>query len=158
MAKINMANLKMDLILFAIRFAGSVGLYIFLFTVAVLVYWNLEPDPLVVKDTGNNPEIATCTPPESRVFTFERYIKTSKFLVVDTEQVMMDVETGETFSLPAIPPYSGAAGARTITYTKKVPDAFKGGLYEYQPRLTYKVNPIKTITKDAPTQKVRICD
>ena len=158
MAKINMANLKMDLILFAIRFAGSVGLYIFLLTVAVLVYWNLEPDPLVIKDTGNNPDIVFCTPPESRVFKFERYVKTSKFLIVDTEQTMLHLETGELFSLPAIPPYSGVAGERTVTYTKKVPDAFRGGIYEYQPRLTYKVNPIKTITKNAPTQKVKICD
>jgi hypothetical protein len=120
----------------------------------ILTYWNFEPDPLIIEDTGNNPEIATC---HNRVFTFERYIKTTKYLEVNTQQELVDLSTGDSFSLPAIPPYSGVAGERIVNYPKVIPEAFKEGLYEYRPTITYRVNPIKVITKPAPSQKVKVC-
>jgi hypothetical protein len=67
------------------------------------------------------------------------------------------LSTGDSFNLSAIPPYSGAAGERNWTYIVEVPPAFKEGLYEYRPTLTYSVNPLKTITKPAPSQKVQVC-
>ena len=145
---------KMDLIIIAIRFVGTMGIYIFLATVVLLTYWNFEKDPLTITDTGNNPEVASCT---DRKFTFERYVKTSKHLDVFVARELVDLTTGDVFNLSAIPPYSGAAGERNWTYIVEVPEAFKEGLYEYRPTLTYAVNPLKTITKTAPSQKVQVC-
>ena len=154
MSKFDMSVAKLNLIIFAIRFAGSVGLWLFVGMVSLLVYWNLEKDPLDIVDTGTNPEVARC---EKRVFTFTRDVTTTKFLEVQVARELVDLSTGEAFGLPAIPPYSGPAGSRRWTYTVEVPHAYKEGLYEYRPTLTYKVNPIKTITKPAPAQKVDVC-
>jgi hypothetical protein len=154
MSRLQDSMAKMDLVLSAIKFMGTMGIYIFLATVALLTYWNFEKDPLTITDTGNNPEVASCI---DRVFTFERYVKTTKHLDVFVARELVDLSTGDSFNLSGIPPYSGAAGERNWTYLVEVPEAFREGLYEYRPTLTYVVNPIKTITKPAPSQKVQVC-
>jgi hypothetical protein len=148
------SRVKLDMILLAIRMTGVAGIWFFIVMVVVLAYWNLEPDPLEITATPNNKEWADC---KGRDFEFERRIVTSKFLEVQVSQYLIDLSTGAQYGLPAIAPYSGAAGDIVVKYKKHVPDSFAGGAYEYKPVLTYQVNPVKTITKVAPTQKVIVC-
>jgi hypothetical protein len=138
---IQKADAKLDMIITGLRFFGSLGLWIFVGMVVLFTWWNFEPDPLTITKTENAQEWVSCD--ENRTFRFERDIKTTKYIEVFVDQSLVDLETGVAFGLPAIPPYSGAAGDRRITYVKEVPVAFAGGReYEYRPVLTYKVNPI----------------
>jgi len=153
---VDKASGKLDLILFAIRFVGTFGVWLFIGLVVLLVYWNFEEDPLTITTTMYSQEWVEC---KDRVFEFDRNVTTTKFLTVQVAQELKDLSTGKVFGMPAIPPYSGEAGFRTWTYKKEIPTAYKDGAYEYIPTLTYAVNPIKTITKQAPSQKVLVkCD
>lgn len=155
---IDKVGFKIDLVLFAIRMLGTFGVYFSVGLIALLLYWNLEPDPLKIRDTGNNPEWATCYQ-HDRTFTFEREIFATKTVTVHTEEHMVDIKTGETMILPTPQPLTITKGARVAKCQKKVPQAFlPGKRYEYRPIISYKVNPIKTITKYAPAQKVKVCD
>jgi hypothetical protein len=147
------SRVKLDMILLAIRMTGVAGIWFFIGMVVVLAYWNLEPDPLHIEATPNNVEWATC---KDREFEFERRIVTSKYLEVQVSQYLIDLSTGAQYGLPAIAPYSGAAGDIVVRYKKQVPWSYREGAYEYKPVLTYQVNPIKTITKAAPSQKVLV--
>ena len=150
------ASKKLDLLLFGMRFVGTFGIWLFVGLAIVLIYWNFEEDPLTIETTQNTREWVYC---KDRIFEFERYVKTTKFLTVQVSQELKDLSTGQVFGMPAIPPYSGEAGERTWTYKKEVPLSYKDGAYEYIPTLTYVVNPIQTITKQGPSQKVIVkCD
>ena len=147
---------NLEMLIFAIRFMGSIGLYVMIALIALLTYWNLESDPLHIEDTGTNPEYTVCS---DRKFSFTRHVTTTKYLTVGVTQEFVDLSTGIRIPLPAIPPYSGEKGDRDWTYTKEVPKFLKNGTYEYVPYLTYDVNPVVTITKKGPTQKVIVnCD
>ena len=150
---IDKVSAKLSLIITAIRVVGAMGIWIFFGFVALLLYWNLEADPLHIEATPNNVEWATC---KDREFEFERRVVTSKYLEVQVSQYLVDLSTGAQYGLPAIAPYSGAAGDIVVRYKKQVPWSYREGAYEYKPVLTYQVNPIKTITKDAPSQKVLV--
>jgi hypothetical protein len=53
----------------------------------------------------------------------------------------------------------GAGFNKVMTFNKKVPKDILVGRYEYRPWATYKVNPIKTITRLLPVQDVVVvCD
>jgi hypothetical protein len=53
----------------------------------------------------------------------------------------------------------GAGFNEVMTFNKKVPKDILVGRYEYRPWATYKVNPIKTITRLLPVQDVVVvCD
>jgi len=144
---------QMDLILLAIRFLGTFGIWLAVVSSIVLIYWNFEEDPLTITTTPTVQEWVHCT---DRFFEFDREITTKKYLTVYVTQELKDLSTGKIHPMAAIPPYSGEAGSRVWTYKKEVPYAFRDGAYEYKPVLTYQVNPIKTITKEAPTQKVLV--
>ncbi len=49
--------------------------------------------------------------------------------------------------------------AKVMTFNKQVPKELPVGRYEYRPWATYKINPIKTITRLLPIQEVDVvCD
>lgn len=144
---------KVYALLTIVRFIGTFGVYVFAGSVVLLLYWNLESDPLTIEATPDSQEWVTC---KDRAFSFQRRVVTTKFLEVHVAQELVDLQSGASFNLAAIPPYSGPAGDRVWTYTKTIPDTFRHGDYEYRPTLTYQVNPIKTITKAAPGQKVHL--
>jgi hypothetical protein len=146
-------SVKLSMIITAIRVVGAMGIWIFFGFAALLLYWNLEADPLHIEATPNNAEWATC---KDREFEFERRIIASKYLEVQVSQYLIDLSTGAQYGLPAIAPYSGASGDIVVKYKKQIPWSYREGAYEYKPVLTYQVNPIKTITKEAPTQKVLV--
>jgi hypothetical protein len=53
----------------------------------------------------------------------------------------------------------GSGFNKVMTFNKKVPKDILVGRYEYRPWATYKVNPIKTITRLLPVQDVVVvCD
>ena len=48
---------------------------------------------------------------------------------------------------------------KVMTFNKIVPENIPTGRYEYRPWATYKVNPIKTITRILPIQRINVvCD
>jgi hypothetical protein len=120
----------------------------------ILVLEN-EPDPLTITATENNQDIVTC---KDRVFTFERHVVNTKFIRVYVEPRMKDLKTGVVYVLEG-KTYEGPPQDNIVTYRIVVPPNFAKGLYEYTPTLTYDINPRKTITKVAPSQKVLLrCD
>lgn len=127
-----------------------------------LVYWATEKDPLIVEQSGLG--FSVC---KDRKFTFSRYVASNKPLDIyvqnrwhDTDK-FMDVSgiEGE-YVLPRPDHYPLDAGfAKVMAFRKTVPEDLPAGNYEYRPVATYKVNPIKTITRPLPVQQVQVvCD
>jgi hypothetical protein len=130
--------------------------------VATVAYWVVDPDPLTVEPVGNS--FSTCT---TREIEFTRYIKSSRALEIHVqnrwhdEDGFMDYNSiyGE-LVLPQPDFYLLDAGfEKVMTFHKIVPNSLQVGNYLYTPIATYKINPIKTITKKLPSQQVHVsCD
>jgi hypothetical protein len=118
--------------------------------IGLLAFWTFEKDPLIVEDTGTNPEFYVCI---DGVFEFERYVKTDKPLTVRVEPRLTDLKTKSTYVLES-KYYDGHKQDGIVSYRHKIKASYPSGVYEYQPYLIYDVNPIKTISKPAPPQTV----
>ena len=134
---------RMECIIKGFWIAGFFGLL-------TCIYWVLEPDPLTIKDTGTNPEIYVCT---DGVFEFERYIKNSKHLAVTVEPRLRDLRTEAVYMLEA-KTYEGNVQDGNVIFRQKITSDYPKGMYSYEPYVTYKNNPMKIISKKAPTQIV----
>lgn len=122
---------------------------------SVLVYWGVEKDPFELEATVNNPELVLCT---EGVFHLERYVRATKPLTIQVVPRLTDMITDTTYMLEGLN-YNSHAGEGVVTHRRKVRSDFPSGLYIYHPYIVYKINPIKTIQKEAPSQVlVTACD
>jgi hypothetical protein len=140
----------------------NVLLAIVLSSIALLVYWTLEPDPLTVKQYGKG--YAECV---DRKFSFERYVRTSKSLDIYVQQRWYnkdgidDLGNIHKETVITVPDYYplGKDFEKIMEFNKCVPDNIPIGRYEYRPWITYKINPIKIVHRLAPVQEVNVvCD
>lgn len=144
---------------------NRIGISFLVFVLALSAYWYFEPDPLrvtYVEDRGTI-EWSQCT---NREYHMHRRVVALKDV---------DVVVQERYSSLDFPEYNGIphlhVESKTLVYftpkgtdvvmsfIKEVPNVLPFGTYEYKPLATYKVNPIKTITKPLPPQRIEvICD
>ena len=133
-----------------------------LIAVGTVVYWALEPDPLTVNPHGSH--VSVCS---EREFMFERYVHSSKPLDIYVQQRWYNLDGRGNFgkvekeTVIVQPDYYplGKDFEKVMEFNKCVPDKIVKGTYEYRPWATYEVNPIKTIHRLLPVQKVEVvCD
>jgi hypothetical protein len=142
-----------------------------LFT-STLLYWTVEPDPLSVTRIENDCTWSECS---NRKYQFTRLVQTSKDIDIYVQERwhnldgMMDefiltangpttIEGELIISKPIHYPL-GKDFNKIMTFDKTVPSNIPLGRYEYRPWATYRVNPIKTITRMLPYQGVSVvCD
>ena len=118
--------------------------------VGLCIFWLLEPDPLTIDTSPTNKEIYICV---DYSFEFDRYVKLNKPLTVTVEPRLKDLRTNQTYILQS-KVYEGHKQEGDITFRHKIDTTFPAGVYEYQPYVTYDVNPIKKVNKKAPPQTV----
>jgi hypothetical protein len=132
--------------------------------VGILVYWTLEPDPLHVGYIANEAKWSKCN---NREYSFTRYVRSTKDLTITVQERWHDLDgmmdyngvEGEYVYGSLITYTLGSGFNKVMTFNKKVPTDIPLGRYEYRPWATYKVNPIKTITRLLPVQDVVVvCD
>jgi hypothetical protein len=132
--------------------------------VGVLVYWTFEPDPLQVDYITNEAKWSKC---HNREYSFTRYVRSDKDLTITVQERWHDLDgmmdyngvEGEYVYGSIITYTLGSGFNKVMTFNKKVPTDIPLGRYEYRPWATYKVNPIKTITRLLPVQDVVVvCD
>ena len=127
----------------------------------LLVYWTFEPDPLVVERVDGDSMWSTCS---ERQYTFRRIVKSTKELDVYVQERWHDLDgfmdegniKGELIIPNTIHYPMGKDFEKVMEFKKKVPDSIGVGRYTYSPWATYQVNPLKTITKELPYQKVQV--
>lgn len=117
---------------------------------ALLLYWAFEKDPLSVSISDNNPDVFVCV---DNSFDFKRYVKIDKKLTVFVEPRLKDLKTNQTYILET-KTYETHKQEGVVTFRHKIDTVFPTGLYEYEPHITYRVNPVKIIHKEAPPQTV----
>ena len=130
--------------------------------VGTIIYWVVEPDPLVVDKVGYS-----CSECTVRKFSFERHVKSSVPLDIYVQQRWYnldgiddrkDIQKEIIITEPDYYPL-GKDFEKNMEFTKCVPDNISAGRYEYRPWATYRINPIKTVHRLLPTQEVHvICD
>ena len=127
-----------------------------------VVYWAVEPDPLTVTYVGSDQ--STC---KDRKYTFKRLVRSDKDLDIYVQErwhamdgsMDMDGFKGELVVAKPIHYPLGKGFMQPMEFDKAIPKVLPKGKYEYRPYATYKVNPLKTITKKLPMQIVDvICD
>lgn len=118
--------------------------------IGLCIFWLLEPDPLTIAPSSSNKDIYVCV---DYSFEFDRYVKLNKPLTVTVEPRLKDLRTNPTYILQS-KVYEGHKQEGVITFRHKIDSTFPAGVYEYQPYLTYDVNPIKKVNKKAPPQTV----
>jgi hypothetical protein len=127
--------------------------------VLVLTYWTLEPDPLQIDYADDGLKWSKCS---SREFTFNRYVRSEKDLTITVQERWHDLDgmmdykgtEGEYVYGSHVTYTLGSGFNKVMTFNKKVPKDILIGRYEYRPWATYKVNPIKTVTRLLPVQNV----
>jgi hypothetical protein len=132
--------------------------------VSIIVYWTAEPDPLHVDYVDGEVNWSKCI---HREYSFDRYVRSDKDLKIIVQERWYDLDgmmnhngiEGE-YVFGTIVTYTLGGGFNKImTFNKKVPKDIPIGRYEYRPWATYKVNPIKTITRLLPVQDIEVvCD
>jgi hypothetical protein len=132
--------------------------------ILLLTYWFFEPDPLSVTRIEGETHWSECT---GRRYQFARLVQSSKDIDIYVQERWHDLDgmmdgvgyQGE-FVMPKPIHYPlGEDFSKLMTFNKTVPRALPVGRYEYRPWATYKVNPIKTITRMLPMQRVNVhCD
>jgi hypothetical protein len=132
--------------------------------VVVLTYWTIEPDPLQVNYVDGEVKWSKCN---NREYSFDRYVRSTKDLTITVQERWHDLDgmmdhngiEGE-YVFGGIVTYTlGSGFNKVMTFNKKVPKDIPLGRYEYRPWATYKVNPIKTITRLLPVQYIEVrCD
>lgn len=148
----DLEHIKLYIHIMAVVVACAIGL---------AVYWTLESDPLHVDYIDDEQHWSKC---ESRSYSFKRMVKSDKDLTVTIQERWHDLDglmdykdvDGE-YVYSKIETYTlGAGFNKVMTFNKEVPNDIHIGLYEYRPIATYKVNPIKTITRMLPVQNVNV--
>jgi len=156
----------------------SIGLNIILSFIAapligllvLLGYWLVEPDPLIVVNTGKKTSYTHCTSDDKMAFTFKRKVVSTKDITVSVQERYMNLDpASEYYNIERIPEPTNiieyaVKGGETKEYIfedKTVSremslQLLEGESYLYLPYATYQVNPIKTINRVLPTQKVII--
>jgi hypothetical protein len=137
----------------ALLLAGSVSL---------ITYWEFESDPLEVD--AIDPTFSTCV---DRTFTFKRFVKTDKPIDIYVQQHWHNTDGFDDYNgiegelvIPETDHYPlNVSTMKSMTFEKPVPINVGIGMYEYRPIATYRVNPLKIITKQLPVQRVWVkCD
>ena len=127
----------------------------------VVVYWYLEPDPLTVSYIDDDKKWSLC---EDRHYSFKRIVASDKDLTITIQERWHDINgfmdykgTEGEYVYGNQVTYTLAAGFnKVMTFNKRVPNDIQVGLYEYRQWATYRVNPLKTITKLLPVQDVSV--
>jgi hypothetical protein len=132
------------------RFINKIFGGILVLLAFMVAYWVVEPDPLQITKSEDSADIIVCV---DGAFSFKRHVVTSKYLQVSVEPRLFDFATNSTFVLEG-KTYEGAAQDGIVTYRHRIGNSFPSGVYEYKPTLNYAVNPIKSISKAAPSQIV----
>jgi hypothetical protein len=136
---------------------------ILILVVALLTYWTVEPDPLQIDYVDD----ATWSKCNNREYSFTRYVRSTKDLTITVQERWHDLDgmmdyngiEGEYVYGGLITYTLGSGFNEVMTFNKEVPKDIPLGRYEYRPWATYKVNPIKTITRLLPVQNVVVvCD
>lgn len=134
---------------------------VFVSALIVVTYWQFEPDPLEVTRVEGDSSFSLC---EDRKFTFRRVVSSEKDLEILVQERWLDLDgfmdVGDkpgmfVSSKPIFYPL-GASKGEVMSFGKVVPDTLPYGNYKYVPVATYKVNFIKTITKELPSQDVTV--
>jgi hypothetical protein len=152
---------QIDRQIFYFQWFNRLFLMMLALTVAVLTYWTLEPDPLQVYYVDGEINWSTCA---HREYSFDRYVRSEKDLTIIVQERWHDLDgmmdyngiEGEYVYGDIITYTLGAGFNKVMTFNKKVPKDIPVGRYEYRPWATYKVNPIKTITRLLPVQEVTV--
>lgn len=130
--------------------------------VVTVIYWILEPDPLMVDKVGYG-----CSECADREFSFDRHVKSSVPLDIYVQQRWYNLDGIDDRKgiqkeiIITEPDYYplGEDFEKDMEFTKCVPDKVPVGRYEYRPWATYRINPIKTVHRLLPTQEVNVvCD
>ena len=130
--------------------------------VVTVIYWVLEPDPLMVDKVGYG-----CSKCTDRKFSFERHVKSNVPLDIYVQQRWYNLDGIDDRKgiqkeiIITEPDYYplGKDFEKNMEFTKCVPDNVPAGRYEYRPLATYRINPIKTVHRLLPTQEVNVvCD
>ncbi|MCI4435648.1 MAG: hypothetical protein JHC33_02385 [Ignisphaera sp.] len=140
---------------------NRIFLTITILIVAVLTYWTIEPDPLQVNYVDGEVKWSKCT---HREYSFDRYVRSDKDLIITVQERWHDIDgmmnyngiEGEYVFGSTVTYTLGAGFNEVMTFNKKVPKDIPIGRYEYRPWATYKVNPIKTITRLLPVQYIEV--
>lgn len=152
-------NMERSIALQAIVFRFVLAAFVSFFL--MLLYWHFEPDPLTVERLEGDTKWSDCT---GRTYSFQRVVKSSKDINIYVQERWHDLDgmmdeniiEGE-YVIPKPIHYPlGEDFNKVMTFRKTVPRALGVGVYEYRPWATYQVNPIKTITRLLPTQKVHV--
>jgi hypothetical protein len=131
--------------------------------IAILTYWTIEPDPLQIGYVDD----VTWSKCSNREYSFTRYVRSTKDLAITVQERWHDLDgmmdyngiEGEYIYGGLITYTLGGGFNEVMTFNKEVPKDIPLGRYEYRPWATYKVNPIKTITRLLPVQNVVVvCD
>lgn len=133
----------------------------FVSVLVIVTYWQFEPDPLEVTRVEGDSSFSVC---EERKFTFRRVVSSEKDLEIFVQERWLDLDgfmdvgdkPGMFVSNKPIFYPLGASKGRVMSFGKDVPDILPYGNYKYVPMATYKVNFIKTITKELPSQDVTV--
>jgi hypothetical protein len=154
------------------RFIWRVVLISVVVFTLTLLYWTFEPDPLSVTRIDNDCTWSECS---NRRYQFTRLVHSSKDIdiyvqerwhnldgmmdeVIPTANGLTTIEGELVISKPVHYPL-GKDFNKIMTFNKTVPSNITLGRYEYRPWATYRVNPIKTITRMLPNQMVNVvCD
>jgi hypothetical protein len=143
---------------------NHVFLIILLLVVSLLTYWTFEPDPLLIDYVNDGDSWSKCN---NREYSFERRVKSNKDLLITVQERWHDLDgmmdhnniEGEYVFGSEITYTLGSGLDKAMIFNKKVPNDIPIGRYEYRPWATYKVNPVKTITRLLPVQNVIVvCD
>jgi hypothetical protein len=143
---------------------NRIFLVITVLVTTVLLYWTIEPDPLQIDYVDGEIHWSKCV---HREYSFNRHVISKKDLLITVQERWYDLDgmmdrngvEGEYVFGNEVTYTLGGGIDKVMVFNKKVPNDINVGRYEYRPWATYKVNPIKTITRLLPTQYVEVvCD
>jgi hypothetical protein len=156
-----------SIVAYWVRIVAVTVLLLVTSTLSLFGYWYYEPDPLEVSYTKAGSS-SVCI---DRKYPLARLVTTTKNLSINVKEywseddgmmVVNNILQEDDTEYPAkeLAHYTLLAGTnKAFTFPKSVPADLWVGRYTYRPSATYRVNPIKVITRDLPTQKiVVVCD
>lgn len=127
------------------------GLFILIGILITDAYMQSEKDPLVLLELPMEYQTVPC----GGEIIFKRNICSAKQITVSVEREIIDTTTGNSVKLNN-ETYTIGVGCENSVYTVKTPSHLKDGDYIYKPTLSYNVNLMKKIMKEAPPEKFSI--